>query len=75
MRRKVSSEVVAVLCWCLFNVYSMTTYGTGPWTYTATDPSLVADVVVLPTCETCRQIDPDHCWTCWSIYWTNCWGC
>jgi hypothetical protein len=27
----------------------------------------------MPTCETCKLIDPDHCWTCWITYYGN--GC
>lgn len=31
------------------------------------------DDVMLPTCEACRLIDPNHCWTCWSLFYLN--GC
>jgi hypothetical protein len=52
-----------VLVWCVLQVLSMTTYGLGPWTRTA-DPSLVAyDTLVLPLCETCKQIEP------WTVIW------
>lgn len=28
---------------------------------------------MLTPCETCKLIDPDHCWSCWISYWGN--GC
>lgn len=33
------------------------------------------DLVVMPTCEVCKLIDPNHCWSCWFTYWANCIGC
>lgn len=43
------------------------------WTFTYTAVQRADDQVVLPTCETCKLIDPDHCWTCWLTYYGN--GC
>lgn len=29
--------------------------------------------IMMPICETCKLVDPDHCWSCWIAYWGN--GC